>query len=145
MAGERPDQEKVFEGCVCFQDEHHSDCPAIGKGNCHYQSLYSSVRVSDLNKEKRERREKPVRMSDLNRIVDKTGIINPNLSEPLKAPQPEQTSKTNDFDKNTPESLRNLRWEIYDLIERYDGDYGRTISSILRQEVERLFKEYTNS
>jgi hypothetical protein len=29
-----------FEGCVCLQDEHHSDCPAIATGKCHYQSYY---------------------------------------------------------------------------------------------------------
>lgn len=48
-------------------------------------------------------------------------------------------------DKNTPESLMQLRWAIYELIENYDGDYGKTISGCLRQGVEKLFKEYTNS
>lgn len=50
-----------------------------------------------------------------------------------------------EFDKNTYGSLRLLRWEIYDLIERYEGDYGKTISHTLKQEVEDLFKKYTHS
>lgn len=29
-----------FAGCICLQDEHHYDCPAIAKGTCHFQSLY---------------------------------------------------------------------------------------------------------
>ena len=41
--------------------------------------------------------------------------------------------------------LQQLRWAIYELIENYDGDYGKTISGCLRQGVEKLFKEYTNS
>lgn len=49
------------------------------------------------------------------------------------------------WDKNTPGSLKNLRWSIYELIERYEGDYGKTISHLLKQRVEELFKEYTNS
>lgn len=49
------------------------------------------------------------------------------------------------FDKNTSGSLKQLRWEIYDLIERYEGDYGRTISMTLRSEIEDLFKRYTHS
>lgn len=48
-------------------------------------------------------------------------------------------------DKNTPESLRQLRWAIYEVIESYEGDYGKTISGCLKQEVERLFQEYTHS
>ena len=26
--------------CICFQDEHHTDCPAISIGTCRCQSLY---------------------------------------------------------------------------------------------------------
>jgi len=48
-------------------------------------------------------------------------------------------------DKNTPTSLKSLRWEIYDLLDRYDADYGRTIKFTLMQEVERLFNIYTHS
>lgn len=48
-------------------------------------------------------------------------------------------------DKNSPESLKILRWAIYELIESYEADYSKTISGILKQEVERLFKEYTHS
>ena len=49
------------------------------------------------------------------------------------------------YDKNSSSSLKQLRWEIYDLIERYEGDYGRTISMTLRSEIEDLFKKYTHS
>ena len=49
------------------------------------------------------------------------------------------------FDKNTSSSLKQLRWEIYDLIERYEGNYGRTLSMTLRSEIEDLFKKYTHS
>ena len=33
-----------FEGCICLQDEHHRDCPAIQTGNCHFQSFYPKYR-----------------------------------------------------------------------------------------------------
>jgi hypothetical protein len=29
-----------WEGCICLQDEHHRDCPAIKTGKCRYQSYY---------------------------------------------------------------------------------------------------------
>ena len=29
-----------WEGCICLQDEHHKDCPAIATGKCHFQNLY---------------------------------------------------------------------------------------------------------
>ena len=48
-------------------------------------------------------------------------------------------------DKNTPESLKTLRWSIYEVIDRYEGDLGKLIKYTLMQEVESLFKEYTNS
>ena len=48
-------------------------------------------------------------------------------------------------DKNTPENLKTLRWSIYELIDNYQADYGKTIAGCLKQEVERLFREYTNS
>lgn len=56
-----------------------------------------------------------------------------------------KTTMLDAFDKNSSGSLKLLRWEIYDLIERYEGDYGRTISHTLKQEVEDLFKKYTHS
>jgi hypothetical protein len=31
-----------FDSCVCFQDEHHHDCPALRKGTCHYQGLHTA-------------------------------------------------------------------------------------------------------
>jgi hypothetical protein len=37
---------------------------------------------------------------------------------------------------------RDLRWSIYVLIERYEGDYGKTISGCLKREVEELFREH---
>jgi len=30
-----------WENCICLQDEHHRDCPAIKTGKCHYQSYYT--------------------------------------------------------------------------------------------------------
>jgi hypothetical protein len=57
----------------------------------------------------------------------------------------EVETQNNEFDKNTPGSLKNLRWSIYELIERYEGHYAKTISGILRQGVEELFQKYTNS
>jgi Arc/MetJ-type ribon-helix-helix transcriptional regulator len=35
-----PFNDPRWEGCICLQDEHHKDCPAIQTGKCHYQSLY---------------------------------------------------------------------------------------------------------
>ena len=99
----------------------------------------------------RERRENPTHISDLNRAVDKhLGDIpktNPELkylfytakSEPTKA------SVTQPLLKNTPGSLKQLRWSIYEVIECYEGDYGKTISGCLKQAVEQLFQEYTHS
>jgi len=29
-----------WEGCICLQDEHHRNCPAIKTEKCHFQSLY---------------------------------------------------------------------------------------------------------
>jgi hypothetical protein len=45
-------------------------------------------------------------------------------------------------DKNTPESLRILRWAIYNAVDSY---HARTSSTVLNQRIEELFKEYTNS
>jgi hypothetical protein len=47
------------------------------------------------------------------------------------------------FDKNTPGSLKQLRWAIYQMLD-YPG-LGLTAARELKQEVEELFKEYTNS
>ena len=105
---------------------------------------YGSAKQVDPNaKQTRERRERP-RMGDIERSVDKyfggikiTGINKPCTYGSETAPSA--------YDKNTPESLKQLRWAIYEIIESYDSNYGKTISGCLRQEVERLFKEYTNS
>jgi hypothetical protein len=31
-----------YEGCVCLQDDHNTNCPAILTGRCHFQSLYKA-------------------------------------------------------------------------------------------------------
>ena len=108
-----------------------------------------------------------IRMSDIVRAVDKVlpdkscdvkspgllGDIKPSSKELLEInkKKAEDTSGAQtqplscSFDKNSPSSLKQLRWEIYDLIERHDAEYGRTISVLLRSEVESLFKKYTHS
>ena len=90
-----------------------------------------------------ENRERP-RMSDIERSVDKyfggvkiTGTDKPCTYGSETAPPA--------YDKNTPGALKTLRWAIYELIETYEADYSKTISGILKQGVEDLFKEYTNS
>ena len=35
-----PVNDPRWEGCICLQDEHHKNCPAIITGKCHFQSLY---------------------------------------------------------------------------------------------------------
>jgi hypothetical protein len=40
-----------WEDCVCFQDEHHKDCPAINKGTCHYQGNYQKPLAFDVKDE----------------------------------------------------------------------------------------------
>lgn len=96
----------------------------------------------------RERREDPKRMSDLSRKVD--NILRkevPNAVEDVfnSFPKLTETLKSPGYDKNTPGALKQLRWSIYELIECYEGDYGKTISGCLKQEVERLFQEFTHS
>lgn len=89
-------------------------------------------------------RERP-RMSDIERSVDNYfgGVTITGTDKPCTYGS--ETATSQEFDKNSPSSLKNLRWSIYELIERYEGDYGKTISGVLRQGVETLFKEYTNS
>lgn len=67
------------------------------------------------------------------------------LVSPGYLPDSLYLSETLPADKNTPDSLQVLRFEIYDLLSRYSGDLGKTIKYTLMQEVERLFQEYTNS
>lgn len=94
-----------------------------------------------------------IRMSDIVRAVDKVVPASKELLRLLEVSKKkaEDTSGAQtqplscSFDKNSPSSLKQLRWEIYDLIERHDAEYGRTISMLLRSEVESLFKEYTHS
>jgi hypothetical protein len=89
----------------------------------------------------RERRDNPVRISDLKRVVDKRIEAFPTSGLELLGGQTMAPA----HDKNTPSALKTLRWSIYEVIERYEADYGKTISGCLKQEVERLFQEYTNS
>ena len=49
------------------------------------------------------------------------------------------------FDKNTPESLKTLRWSIYELIDRTILTNGKVVAGCLKQGVEDLFKQFTNS
>ncbi len=122
-----------------------------------YESQWNNGGMEDPTP--RERRERP-RMSDINRAVDKAEKDQePYVPGRCFGNQPGAyetqtgqagTSQTLPYlsvgvDKNTPESLKTLRWEIYDLLDRYDADYGRTIKFTLMQEVERLFQEYTHS
>jgi hypothetical protein len=108
----------------------------------------------------RNRRERP-RMSDITRAVDKV-LEEPSMcweewpggtcvpaGSTMEIGQA-GTTQTLPYlavgaDKNSPESLKTLRWEIYDLLDRYGADYGRTIKFTLMQEVERLFNLYTHS
>jgi len=96
-----------------------------------------------------------LRMGDINRIVENRTTQHKELF--VNVPGPGELTERKELynltskpetdmpDKNTPSSLKQLRWEIYDLIERYEGDYGRTISMTLRSEIEDLFKKYTDS
>ena len=54
-------------------------------------------------------------------------------------------TQTAEFDKNNPGSLKQLRWAIYELIDKFDGDYGKTVAGCLKMKVEELFQKYTNS
>jgi hypothetical protein len=80
-------------------------------------------------------------MSDIIRTVNKHLV-------PIPTADPELTKMTDTIatpDNNTPESLKRLRWAIYEAIENYEGDLGKTISGCLKMAIEDLFKEYTNS
>ena len=56
--------------------------------------------------------------------------------------EPAETTKP-EFDKNTPSSLKQLRWAIYEAVDHYPSKI-KTMGS-LKMEIEALFKEYTNS
>jgi hypothetical protein len=101
----------------------------------------------------RNRRERP-RMSDITRAVDKVDVYMPGTTfgnQPGAYEEGGQAGTSQTLpsplgaDKNTSASLLVLRFEIYDLLNRYSGDLGKTIKYSLMQDVERLFKEYTNS
>ena len=118
---------ETYDGCAgSAQQEPKTACGAMVAG------------------ENRERRERP-RMSDIERSVDKHfgGVNIMGTDKPCTYGS--ETSPSQEFDKNTPESLKTLRWAIYEVIDNYQGDYGKTIAGCLKQEVERLFQEYTHS
>ncbi len=111
----------------------------------------------------RERRATPNRISDLSRAVEKAekncsvegyasqpqeqmipGQIPHRLLGPIPPASPELKGLL-DILKNTPESLKQLRWAIYEAIGNYEVDLGRTACNHLRMKVEDLFMEYTNS
>lgn len=98
--------------------------------------------ISYPDQEARERRENPTRISDLSRAVNKAMPEKPQGDE---AGNSQTLHYLDGFDKNSPSSLKQLRWSIYELIEKYEADYSKTISHLLKQGVEDLFKEYTNS
>ena len=68
----------------------------------------------------------------------------PSFGEPSSAiPELTKTAyQTDDSNKNNPKLLR---WEIYNLIDRYAGDICKTVRTTIKMEVEDLFKKYANS
>ena len=139
---------------ICSQATANKEKTLLSKTET-YGSAGTEACGAQMAGEARNRRER-TRMSDIERSVDKVeGLVErkpnrmfdevppvvPGLEKILKAAQtlPEK------YDKNTPGSLKQLRWSIYEVIERYEGDYGKMISGCLKQEVERLFQEYTHS
>lgn len=100
--------------------------------------------------EQRNRRE-DIRIGDISRAVDKVvpesipgGMLRPLEVEP-KLKDLLNATHPSGFDKNTPGSLKNLRWAIYEMIDSYSGDICKLLRMTLQQRVEELFKEYTES
>ena len=107
---------------------------------CNKSEQSQEVELKGCDLGTRERRSRP-RMSDIVRTVDK------HLG-PIPSADPELAKMLDTIatpDKNTPESLKQLRWAIYEAIERYEANISKTISGCIKMEVESLFKEYTNS
>jgi len=150
------------EACNCTQKDRRQGCADLGPRN-----RRSEIRLGDIhrivNKAMDNIAKNPPAMFGGNAVnTERTACgarvaaeqkygarrfkevpsVNPELKQLLAKAQTVLTQK---WDKNTPESLEQLRWEIYDLIERYEGDYGRMISMLLRHEIEKLFKRYTHS
>ncbi len=94
-------------------------------------------------------RRSEMRVTDSHRIVDKrmgpVPTANSDLKNLLAKDWLQEGTKAPAWDKNSPSALKTLRWSIYELIEKYEGDYGKTISGCLKQGVEELFQEYTHS
>lgn len=42
VAGSTSTTGDKYEGCICLQDDHNKQCPAIQTGRCHFQSLYKA-------------------------------------------------------------------------------------------------------
>ena len=112
-----------------------------------------------LNKQNRERRERP-RMSDIERSVDKVQPLKmeeednipccdgnvASLLPPYFVCDPPDIEGHEGYDENTGSSLQEMRWEIYSTIDKYIGNIpNKHIPLLMKQEVERLFKKYTNS
>ncbi len=82
------------------------------------------------------------------RLFNKVPPVNPELAKKLKemaqvdpwgAYVAQCGTEAPAFDKNTPSNLKQLRWAIYKLVDR------RLFGNTMKQEIEELFKEYTNS
>jgi hypothetical protein len=76
-----------------------------------------------------------------NRIFEKVPQVNPELTKALQGLK--ETSPATD--KNTETSLMQLRWELYEAIDKFGNGLGKAMRLALKMEVERLFKEHTNS
>lgn len=76
------------------------------------------------------------------RVYKEIPQVNPELKAELDKLHDAADGTTQGFDKNTPSSLKQLRWAIYDVVDRC---HARTSSTELNQKIEELFKEYTNS
>lgn len=131
------------------QEEWRSGCePPTPVPQTEPRERRSEMRVTDIHRIVNKRLEEPVKENPYLNKYFVTGLTN------LPVQSPSSTTAGSNvyppvqmiyFDRNTPESLKQLRWTIYELIESFEGDYGKTVSVCLKQEVERLFKEYTNS
>jgi len=76
-----------------------------------------------------------------NRVFKKVLQVDPELAKALQGLK--ETSPA--ADKNTEISLMQLRWELYEAIDKFGNGLGRDMRLALKMEVERLFKKYTNS
>ena len=73
-----------------------------------------------------------------NMIFEKIPSVDPELAKALQGLK--ETSPATD--KNTPESLKKLRWAIYEAVDNYSR---AIVMGPLKMQIEELFKKYTNS